>query len=83
MKKKHHPFYGEEILRDREQELIRLILRKYRHESADGSLQEKIYNDLMQAKHEGKIKIPFKVIMRQDPSHHAPPYIEVLLDTKV
>lgn len=78
-----HPFYGKEILADREQEYIRQLLHKYRLETADEDLKKKIWDDLQQAKYLGKVTIPFKVVLRRDQTGKFPSYIDVILDTKV
>lgn len=80
---KEHPFYGKDILADREQEYIRQILSKYRLEKADEELKKKIWGDLQQAKFLGKVTIPFKVVLHRDQSGKFPSYVEVILDTKV
>lgn len=80
---KHPPFYGTDILRAQEQAYIEAILAKYRDMPASEELKIKIYNDLQEEKHLGKIKIPFKVVLRKDPSGKRAPYIEIILDTKV
>lgn len=79
----HPPFYGSDILRQSEQDYIQGILAKYRNLPPTDELKKKIYDELMMEKHKGRIKIPFKVAMRLDPSRTFPPYIEVILDTKV
>lgn len=79
-----HPyFYGKEIDREAEQAFINEVLEKYKQEPANDALKEKIYNELMDAKHEGRIHIPFKVNLKEDPSQTFAPYVEVLLDSKV
>lgn len=78
-----HPFYGVNILREREQNYINALLEKYSHLPANDELKKKIYDELQLEKYKGNVKIPFKVVLREDPSHKIPPYIEVILDTKV
>lgn len=78
-----HPFYGKPVLRHREEEEIRQILSKYKNDPVDEALKEKIWNDLQMAKYEGKITIPFKVVMRRDVFGEYPEYVEVILDTKL
>lgn len=80
---KEHPFYGVNILRSREQDYINTLLKKYRGKPADEELKKAIYDELQKEKHEGKIKIPFKVVLRRDPYKKYPDYVEVILDTKV
>lgn len=74
-----HPFYGVNILRNREQAYIGRLLQKYRHLPANEELQKKIFDELQQEKHKGNVKIPFKVVLRAK----FPPYVEIILDTKV
>ncbi len=80
---KEHPFYGVDIYRGKEQEYIRSLLKKYKHEPVTDELKAKIWDELQMEKHLGRVTIPFKVIMRRDASKKFPDYIEVLLDTKV
>ena len=77
------PFYGEHIVRRKEQEYIQGLLKKYRHQKADETLKKTIYDELQKEKSLGKIKIPFKVVLNKDPSNKYPSVVEVLLDTKV
>ena len=77
------PFYGSHILRNREQEYINSLLSKYRGLPATDELKKKIYDELQNEKYKGNIKIPFKVVLRQDPARLFPSYVEVILDTKV
>lgn len=78
-----HPFYGINILRHREQKYIQSILKKYEHKKGNEELQKLIYDELQKEKYLGKVTIPFKVVLRKDPSGKYPPYVEVILDTKV
>lgn len=82
---KHHErhFYGHPILRNPEQEYINQLLKKYKDDPVDDALRQKIWDELQMEKYKGKITIPFKVVMRKDPSGQFPEYIEVILDTKV
>ncbi|MCH9627023.1 MAG: hypothetical protein S4CHLAM2_06570 [Chlamydiales bacterium] len=77
------PFYGKEIDPDQQQEEVRKILSKYALEPVSDALKKKIYADLSHAKHVGQITIPFKIVMRKDPSGVHRDFIEVILDTKV
>lgn len=77
------PFYGKEILRDNEQTYIKGILMKYKNYPVNEELKQKIWEDLQMEKYLGKITIPFKVVTRGDSTGKFPPYIEVILDTKV
>ena len=52
-------------------------------EKVNEELKKKIWDSLQKVKHEGRLTIPFKVILRQDPSGKFPNWVEVLLDTKV
>ncbi len=78
-----HPFYGVEILPDQEQAYIRKILLKYRNEPVTDELKAKIWDELQMEKYDGRIKIPFKVVMKKDFFRKFPDTIEVILDTKV
>lgn len=78
-----HPFYGYWIIRRKEKEYIENLLNKYKSEQATPELQKKIWDELQQEKAEGRITIPFKVVMRLDASGKFPNYVEVILDTKV
>ncbi len=78
-----HPFYGSEIYREQEQAYIKKILTKYKDHAPNDELKKKIWDELQWEKHLGNIKIPFKVVLRNDSSGKFPPAIEVILDTKV
>ena len=77
------PFYGKEIDAAAEQKLIEKMLIKHRAKPATEALKKEIYDELMEAKHAGKISIPFKLALRKDPSGVHREYVEVILDTKV
>lgn len=79
----NHLFYEKHIHRDREEEYIEEVLKKYRKEPVSDELKEKIWNELQALKYDGKINIPFKIVTRKDPSKNRPDYIEVILDTRV
>lgn len=83
MRKGEHYFYDRAILPNREEELIESILEKYRGETANESLKKKIWDELQELKFQGKISIPFKIMLRGDLTGKYPPCIEVILDTKV
>jgi hypothetical protein len=83
MSDKKHPFYGQEIIRRKEQAYVDALLLKYRQEPVSEELKQKIWDELQKEKSEGKLTIPFKVVARRDPSGKFPEYIEVILDTKV
>jgi hypothetical protein len=78
-----HPFYGKHVLRDREQDYIRTLLKKYHHEPVSEELKQKVWDELMMEKYLGNITIPFRVVVRRDTYGKYPPHIEVILDTKV
>lgn len=78
-----HPFYGYTIVRDAQTELIQSILRKYKKEPPTEELKKKIWDELQKEKYLGHVTIPFKVVLRRDPSGEYPDYVEVILDTKV
>lgn len=78
-----HPFYGIDVIRSKEQDYIRSLLKKYQNESVNDDLKAKIWDELQMEKSKGKITIPFKVVMRRDASKKYPAYIEIILDTKV
>lgn len=79
----HPPFYGVEILREREQKKIKEFLNKWKGKPADEALKKEIYDALLKEREEGRISIPFKVALRKDPSKIHPDYVEVILDSKV
>jgi hypothetical protein len=78
-----HPFYGYPIYRHSEQEYIQKLLQKYKGLPVNDELKKKIWNELQQEKHLGRIKMPFKMAVRLDPTGKFPDYIEIILDTKV
>ena len=78
-----HPFYGHQILREREQRYIQDLLVKYRNLPVTEELKQKIYDELMMEKYHGRIKIPFRVVTRRDIYGKYPECIDVILDTKV
>lgn len=78
-----HPFYGEEIIRENQQNYIQEFLKKYKSEPVNEELKKKIWEDLQMEKYEGRITIPFKVTLRRDATGLYPDFIEVILDTKV
>ncbi len=77
------PFYGKEIDPDQQQKEVEKILSKYAQEPVSNDLKKKIYEALLHAKNTGRISIPFKIVMRKDPSGVHRDFIEVILDTKV
>lgn len=84
MEEEHnHPFYGYDIIRRKEQAYIQVLLSKYQHESVSDDLKKKVWDELQQEKHLGRITIPFKLGVRRDPYGRFPDVIEVILDTKV
>jgi len=78
-----HPFYGYEIIRGREEEYIKELLKKYKKEAVTQELRKKIWDELQMEKYLGRVTIPFKVVLRRDEAKKFPDYIEVVLDTKV
>ncbi len=78
-----HPFYGIEIVRNQEQEYIKNLLKKYRHEPVTDELKSKIWEELQMEKYHQRVTIPFKVVLRRDAMRKFPDYIQVILDTKV
>lgn len=82
-KQQEHPFYGQDIIRRREQEYIQNLLKKYKNYPVDDVLKQKIWDELQMEKFHGRLTIPFKVVTRKDANGLFPDYIEVILDTKV
>lgn len=78
-----HPFYGYPIIRRKESEYIKSILKKYQGEPVSDELKKKVWDELQMEKHFGRITIPFKLAVRRDPYGKFPDLIEVILDTKV
>lgn len=78
-----HPFYGYDIIRNKEQAYITNLLKKYRHLPVTEELKAKIWDELQMEKYKGTVTIPFKVVMRRDTQKKYHDYIEVILDTKV
>lgn len=83
MAEHEHPFYGFEILKDRQHAHIESVLAKYRHRNADEALKKEIYEELQALKSDGKITIPFKIVLRKDQRSSLKNYVEVILDTKL
>lgn len=77
------PFYGEPIYADREQEYIQGLLAKYKGEKASEELRKKIWDELQMERYHGRLKIPFKVVLRKDAYGKFPDCVEVILDTKL
>lgn len=78
-----HFFYGKPIIARNEQEYVQDILKKYKDQQATEELKQKIWDELQLEKQLGRLSIPFKVVLRKDPSEIYPPYVEVILDTKL
>lgn len=78
-----HPFYGQEIYRQQQQDYIKLLLKKYKDLPVTEDLKKQIWDELQMEKHLGRVTIPFKIATRYDPYGKLAPYIEVILDTKV
>lgn len=83
MSHENHPFYGFEILKERQHAHIESVLAKYKGRNPDDSLKKEIYEELQALKSEGVVTIPFKVVLRKDPKNPLKNYVEVILDTKV
>lgn len=82
-KEESHPFYGQDIYRTPEQVYIRTLLKKYENHPVDDELKRKVWEELMREKSQGKISIPFKIAIRRDATGKFPPFLEIILDTKV
>lgn len=78
-----HFFYDKPIFRHREQTYIESLLAPLAHEAADDALKKKIWDMLQNEKALGRLSIPFKVTLRRDAYGKFPPYIEIILDTKL
>jgi hypothetical protein len=78
-----HLFYDHPIVRNRQQEYINSLLKKYKKLPATEELKQKIWDELQNEKSLGNITIPFKIALRKDPSKKFPDFIEIILDTKV
>lgn len=78
-----YPFYGTNIIRREEKEIIHHILQKYKGQKVSDELKKQIWDELQMAKYRGIITIPFKIAVRKDPLGKYPDYIEVILDSKV
>jgi len=83
MHEEEHPFYGYEILRERQHALIDTVLAKYKGRAPDDALKKEIYEELQSLKAAGQVTIPFKVVLRRDLKRPLKNYVEVILDTKV
>jgi len=81
--KREHYFYDQPIHEDKEQALIQKVLAKYKNEPVNEELHQKIWDDLQEEKQKGNLNIPFKVVMRRDAAGKFPPYVEVILDTRL
>lgn len=79
----HKPFYDVEIIRNNEEAYIESLLAPFRKEPATEELKKKIWDILQNEKFLGNLKIPFKVILKKDPSGTYADCIEIILDTKV
>ena len=78
-----HPFYDVDVVRHEQQEYIQKLLKKYKKEPVTEELKKKIWEELQEEKHQGRIVIPFKMTSRRDPYGKFPEQIEIILDTKV
>ena len=77
------PYYGYTIVRNSQQEYIQSLLKKYKNEPPSEELKKKIWDELQNEKFLGRVLIPFRVVLRRDPSGQFPAFVEVILDTKV
>lgn len=78
-----HYFYGKPIPRHSEQERIQRLLAKYKGEEVTEELKRKVWEELQREKHRGTLTIPFKLAIRRDAYNLYPPFLEVILDTKL
>lgn len=78
-----HPFYGYDVIRNKEQAYIKELLEKYRKEPVSEELKKKVWDELQMEKYYGRITIPFRMAVRRDPYGKFPDCIEIILDTKV
>lgn len=78
-----HPFYGKDVIRNSEQDYIRNLLKKYQSLPVNEELKKKVWEELQNEKSKGNITIPFKIALRLDSEGKFPPFLEVILDTKV
>lgn len=78
-----HPFYGKDIIRGDEQAYIKKLVQKYHNDPVNDELKQKVWEELMEEKNQGRITIPFKLSLRRDATGKFPPYLEIILDTKV
>lgn len=82
-KQEEHPFYGYEIYRSQQENLIKKLLEKHRGKEASEGLKKAVWDELQMEKAKGNITIPFKMATRRDPYRKFPDIIEIILDTKV
>jgi hypothetical protein len=78
-----HPFYGFDIIRNKEQAYVKKLLKKYESEPVSEELKKKVWDELQMEKYHRRVTIPFKIATRRDPYGKFPDCIEVILDTKV
>ena len=78
-----HPFYGQTIVRQNQEDYVKSLMLKYQDEPISEELKKKIWNELQMEKHYGRLTIPFKMAVRRDPYGKFPDKIEIILDTKV
>ena len=77
------PFYGHHIIRRKEENYIKSLMKKYQGERVDEELKKKVWDELQMEKYLGRVTIPFKIAIRKDPYGKFPDLLEVVLDTKV
>jgi len=71
------------IDRGGQQEFLNRLLIKYKGQVANAALKAKISDELALEKHLGRLTIPYKIVLRLDPTKLFSDSIEVILDTKV
>lgn len=82
-KHEEHPFYGYEIYRQQQENLIKKLLEKHKDKEPSEELKKAVWDELQLEKAKGNITIPFKIATRRDPYRKFPDQIEIILDTKV
>ncbi len=83
MSEEEPPFYGYDIIRRTQEEIVSQILAKYKGEAVTDELKQKIWDELQMEKHHGNLTMPFKLAVRRDIYGKYPEFIEIILDTKV
>lgn len=78
-----HPYYGRHIYRNQQQDYISALLKKFADHPVNDDLKKKVWEELMHEKEAGRLTIPIKLSLRRDATGKFPPYLEIILDTKV